>query len=122
MGEAELVLKLGVEGGGAAVFRTPHGTDGWQFHVEGTSMYLDENDDEGWRSWRSPSVQTLGEALSAIADDGSWVLFHPITVHTDYRAAVWELARAAADKLPEGDRELWDRRSRDWRRLCQQES
>lgn len=50
MAEKEVVLELGVEGGGATVFRTPLASGGWQFHVEGSSMYLDENDDEGWRS------------------------------------------------------------------------
>lgn len=122
MAEKELVLQLGVEGGGATVFRTPLASGGWQFHVEGSSMYLDENDDEGWRSWRSEQVPSVEEALREVADDGSWVFFHPVEVHPDYRAAVWELAQAAAAKLPEGRRQTWERRCRDWQRLCRQDS
>lgn len=51
MVEKETVLELGVEGGGATIFRTRSDTGEWHFHVEGSSMYLDENDDEVWRSW-----------------------------------------------------------------------
>ncbi len=120
MAEKEVVLELGVEGGGATVFRTRLGSGGWQFHVEGSSMYLDENDDEGWRSWRSEPALSMEEALRSVADDGSWVCFYPVTVHPEYRAAVWELAQAAAGRLPEGRRQMWQRRSQDWHRLCRQ--
>lgn len=122
MDEKEVVLELGVEGGGATVFRNALGSGDWQFYVEGSSMYLDENDNEDWRSWRSEPVLSVEEALLSVADDGSWVFFHPVTVHPEYQTAVWELAQAAAGKLPEGHREMWKRRSRDWQRLCQQES
>lgn len=81
MADKELVLQLGVEGGGATVFRTPLDSGGWEFHVEGTSMYLDEHDDEGWRSWRSQPVPTIEEALRAVAEDGSWVFYYPVQVH-----------------------------------------
>jgi hypothetical protein len=120
MAEKEVVLKLGVEGGGATVYRTPLASGGWQFHVEGSSMFLDENDDEDWRSWISEPVQTIEEALRSIAADGSWVFYHPITAHPQYRAAVLKLAQEAARKLPEGGREMWERRSRDWHCRCEE--
>jgi hypothetical protein len=64
MPDKEMVLELGVEGGGAAIFRTPLASGGWQFHVEGSSIYLDENDDEAWRRWSSCADFFLGrEAL-----------------------------------------------------------
>src|SRR4051794_23438420 len=75
MADKEPILKLGVEGGGATVYRTPLGSGGWQFHVKRSSMYLDENDDEGWRSWRSEPVLSVEEALRSIAEDGSWSSF-----------------------------------------------
>jgi len=120
MAEKEAVLELGVEGGGATVYRTPL-SGGWQYHVEGSSMFLEENDDEGWRSWDSPPVLNLDEALRSVAEDGSWVFFYPVTVHPDYQTAVWELVQAAAGKLPEGRREMWEHQSQDWKRRCQQE-
>ena len=33
MDEEELVLELGVEGGGATIYRTPVASDGWKFHT-----------------------------------------------------------------------------------------
>ena len=122
MGEKESVLELGVEGGGATIYRTPLGTGGWQFHVEGTSMYLDENDDEDWRSWTSEPVQTIQEALRSVAEDGSWVFFHPISVHAEYRMIVWELVQETASQLPQERRRMWQDRNRNWQRLCVDQS
>jgi hypothetical protein len=122
MAEKELVLELGVEGGGATVFRTPLNSGGWQFHVEGSSMYLDENDDEDCRSWRSEPFVSIEDALRSVAEDGTWAVFYPVTVHADYRTAVWELVRDTASKLPERYREMWKRRSENWQHQCQQES
>src|ERR1700732_3330130 len=100
MADKELVLELGVEGGGATVFRSPLGAGGWRFHVEGSSMYLDENADESWPSWSSEPVGTIEEAVRSISKDGSWVFFYPIRVHPEYRTSVWELVQDAARKLP----------------------
>jgi hypothetical protein len=122
MADKEQILELGVEGGGATVYRTRLPSGGWQFHVEGSSMFLDENDDEDWRSWSSEPVQNFEEAVSSIADDGSWVFYYPISVHPEYRTAVWELAQDAASKLPEGRSVMWEGRCRDWQRLCHQGS
>ena len=122
MDKQEVVLELGVEGGGATVLRTPLASGGWQFQVKGSSMDLDENDEEQWRSWRSGPVLSVGEALREVAGDGSWVFFHPLTVHPDYRAVVWELAQAAAASLPEGRWPMWERRVGDWERVCRQNS
>lgn len=121
MGEIERVLELGVEGGGATIYRTPLDAGGWQFHVEGSSMYLDENDDEDWRSWTSESGQ-IREALRSVAKDGSWVLFYPMFVHSEYRMIVWKLVQEAASQLPEERHKMWERRNHIWQRLCLEQS
>jgi hypothetical protein len=118
MAEKEEVLKLGVEGGGATVFRTLVAGGASKFHVEGSSMYLDENDDEGWRSWTTEPVKTIEEALRSVAEDGSWVAFHPISVHPDYGATVWELAQSTARTLPDEMSGVWKRKSEIWKRRC----
>jgi hypothetical protein len=118
MGEKDKVLEIGVEGGGATIYRTPLDTGGWRFHVEGTSMDLNKNDDEDWRSWTSEPVQTIAEALRSIAEDGSWVFFHPISVHPEYRTIVWELVQETASKLTQERPRMWQERNRDWQRLC----
>ena len=66
MVDKETVLELGVEGGGATIFRTRSDTGEWHFHVEGSSMYLDENDDEVWRSWSCEPVRSIEEALREV--------------------------------------------------------
>ncbi len=122
MADQEVILELGAEGGMTTIVRTPLSTGGWQFHVTGRGICLDENDDESWRSWRSEPLLSIEEALRGVASDGSWVFFSPLTVHPDYRAAVWELAQAVAGKLPKGSGESWNRRRDDWRLQCQPES
>lgn len=59
MTKAELVLELGLEGGGLSVYRTPTGSGAWQFHVAGSTIDLDENDDEAWRSWGRSRFQVF---------------------------------------------------------------
>ena len=118
MAEKELVLELGVEGGEATIYRKVVGSEDWQFHVEGSSMFLDENDDEDWRSWTSLPVPTIRDALCSIAEDGSWVFFHPISIHPEYRKVVWEMAQEIASKLPAEGTEMWENRHRHWQRLC----
>ena len=118
----EIVLKIGVEGGGATIYRTPNGSGGWQFRVGGTSIDLVENDDEVWRAWASEPAQTIDEALRSVAGDGSWIFFYPISVHPEYRMIVWELAQENARKLPEERSEMWERRKENWQRLCLKEA
>ena len=40
-------------------------------------MYLDENDDEDWRSWTASRSRRFEEALRSVAEDGSWVVLLP---------------------------------------------
>ena len=74
MAKAELILELGLEGGGLSVYRTPTGSGDWQFHVTGSTIDLDETDDEAWRSWGTEPFPSLSEALRSVTKDGSWVL------------------------------------------------
>jgi|GEM_PF-2322189 len=85
----ELVLDLGVEGGGASIYRILLVSGGYQYHTEGSSMFLDDNDEEGWRSWTTEPVGNVQAALHSICPDGSWINFCPITVHRDYRSTIW---------------------------------
>lgn len=51
----ELILKCGLEGGGFELYTvTENGSP--LFYLSGSSMYLDEYDDEDWRSWESAKV------------------------------------------------------------------
>ncbi|QJX01176.1 DUF6508 domain-containing protein [Frigoriglobus tundricola] len=122
MADKEMVLQLGVEGGGATVFRKPVGAGDFEFYVDGSSMDLDENDDEVWRSWESQPYLRIEDAVRSISNDGSWVLFHPISIHPDYRTSVWELVQETARTLPDELNHLWDdRRRTKWQHLCHEQ-
>jgi hypothetical protein len=123
MADKESVLHVGVEGGGATVFRTPLDSGGWTFYVGGSSMDMDENDDEVWRSWEPEPYLRIEDAVKSISNDGGWLFFYPISIHPDYRVAIWELVQETARNLSEEQRHLWnDRRRERWQHQCEQES
>jgi hypothetical protein len=73
-----VIAKLGVEGGGVTIFG--HRVDGvWSFWQQGTAMYLDENDDEDWRSWTTEPVPELPLALPE-----EWSMMYPSEVHPEF--------------------------------------
>jgi hypothetical protein len=88
----------------------------------GSTIDLDENDTEIWRSWQTEPFTNLEEALSSVTPDGSWVIFFPTNVHPEYRAMLWQLAQDAADHLTDAQEKHWNRRIHEWRRECQQDS
>jgi hypothetical protein len=122
MTKHELVLELSLDGGGMTIYRTPAAIGGWQFHIGGSTIDLDENDSEVWRSWQTELFTSLEEALLSVTKDSSWVTFFPTNVHPEYRAMLWQLAQDAAHKLSDAQKKHWHRRIHEWRRECQQNS
>ena len=111
MSDSEAVLKIGVDGGGATVFRTPEGAGGWRFHVETTSLNSESNDSETWQSSTHGPVSSISKAIRLIAADDSWVFYQPLKIHPDYRATVRELYEVAVANLPAEHREMATRNS-----------
>ena len=71
--DTPLIAEIGMEGGGVTIFgRNSKGA--WLFWTEGTSMELDENDDEIRRSWSSDPANDLELVLP-----GDWPPFHSVT-------------------------------------------
>jgi len=65
----------------------------WSFWQEGSSMDLDENDDEVWRGWSTDPVPELLVALP-----GQWWMMCPTEVHPEFVARLrgeYERCRAA---------------------------
>lgn len=88
-----LIARIGVEGGGADIYgRQDRGV--WSFWTEGTSMDLDDTDDEVWRSWSSQPVASLGDVLPK-----DWPHFHPIEIHPDFVAWFREAYEPARERL-----------------------
>ena len=78
--EKVVIAEMGLEGCGCTIYGQQ--VDGmWSFWRAGTSMMLDENDDEVWRSWESEPVANLLDALPDI-----WWLMHTYEVHPDFEA------------------------------------
>lgn len=118
MAEKEKVLDLGVEGGSATIYRMPLATGGWQFHVEGSSIYLDENDHEGWRYWTGEPMQTIQDAVRSVTGDGQWLFFVPHFIHPEYRMVVWEMVQETASMLSGERRRWWKSRTWKWEHQC----
>ena len=73
-----LIADIGVEGGGTTIFGSQTGGI-WSYWTEGTSMDLDDNDDEVWRSWSSVPVSSLDLVVPA-----EWPMFYPSKIHPDF--------------------------------------
>ena len=57
------VANLGVKRGGLTIYRKQAGGS-WSFCTEGSSIALDERDDEEWRSWTTEPVAHLSRSAS----------------------------------------------------------
>jgi len=73
-----LIAGIEVEGGGVKILGKKSESV-WSFWTEGTSMDLDENHDEVWRSWSSEPVSSLD---LVVPED--WPMFHPSKIHPDF--------------------------------------
>jgi tetratricopeptide (TPR) repeat protein len=91
--EKELVLEVGLEGGGAEIYRTRGDDANWKFHVEKSGLDLDENDEEIVRSSKSKPVNSFEEAVEMLGFGKHLLLVLPLKVHAEYRRRVWEIIR-----------------------------
>jgi hypothetical protein len=93
-----VIAEIGVEGGGLTIYGTQ--SDGvWNFWTEGTSIDMDENDDEVWRSWSSEPVNSLELVVPQ-----DWPLFSPIQIHPKFVEWFRENYDEAVLNLPEDQR------------------
>lgn len=121
MDTKELVLQLGVEGGGASFYRTAVDAGGYRFHIEGISMCLDENDEERWHQWTTTTVGIIEEALQSLAVDGSWIYWHPMSVLREYRSTVWQCVQETLLSVGNASPERWHRSRLQWMAICSAE-
>ena len=87
------VAELGMEGGGCSIYgRQAEGS--WSFWREGSSLDLDEDDEEVVRSWTSEPVPDLGLAVPK-----EWPLYHVLNIHPEFVAWFRDNYEAAKDSL-----------------------
>ncbi len=111
-------MSFGCEGGGTTISRTSAVGGGYTFHFHGSSMSLDDDDNEEWVEFSSPPFGTLAEAIGAMSRSGQWVIMYPLFVHPDYHAEVLRLAVESAQRLKPELAKLWRARRADWERVC----
>ncbi|MGP0066842.1 MAG: hypothetical protein ACLQGP_25035 [Isosphaeraceae bacterium] len=113
--EKIVVVSLGVEGGGATIYGEQTGTL-WSFWQEGSSLCLDENDDEAWSNWRTEPVSDLEQALP----DG-WLMMFPIKLHPEFLPWFRAQYEGQRKKLPAEHRRIHDEHvASDWLRILHQ--
>lgn len=96
--EKVVIMGMGVEGGGVIVYgRQSNGL--WLFWQEWSSMYLDDNDDEAWRSWTSESVTELSLVLPE-----KWFVMSPTKVHSDFVSQIRREYERCCGTQPTGKR------------------
>ena len=102
---AELILSCGLEGGGFDLYTLTE-NDVTLFYVSGSAMYLDENDDEAWRSWESEKVAGWENALQLLQQYQWWITI-PTYIHPAYRANVLAAVLAQENIRSTDVRERW---------------
>jgi hypothetical protein len=73
-----VIADIGVEGGGTTIYGA-RSQGVWSFWTEGTSIDLDEDDHEVWRSWSTEPVSSL-ELL--VPND--WPMYYPSAIHPEF--------------------------------------
>jgi hypothetical protein len=93
-----LVADIGVEGGGTSIYGSK--SEGvWSFWTDGSSMDLDEYDDEVWRSWSSKTVSSLDVIVL-----NDWPIFYPSKIYVDFVEWFRQAYEKARSRLPEDQR------------------
>lgn len=125
----ELILHLGVEGGGVRVFRHSTAVKVCTYSFETSCMSLSEFEDFGdlptepETSVNSERFESFEEVIAHLTKRHRWIFFTPVSAHRDYRNAIWEMREVAISSLPsERGRARAQRSCRQWARICRREN
>lgn len=103
--ETDVVFKLGFEGGGLEVTRYWTAKGKVYFRTSGTSMTLDDNDDEEWIDWEDEPVASFEGALAELPLGTDMLCITPLFVHPDFRRPVREFIEDLLAKVTPDDRQ-----------------
>ena len=101
----EIVFELAFEGGGIEVTRYTAAKGKVYFRNSGTSMRLDENDDEEWVDWQSDPTTSFEGALRELKIGRDILCISPIRLHRDYSELVLRHIEAVLAEVTPDDRE-----------------
>lgn len=102
--ETDAVFKLGFEGGGLEVTRYRTASGKVYFRTSGTSMTLDDNDDEEWIDWEDEPVASFEGSLAELRLGTDILCITPLFVHPDFRRPVREYIEDLLAKVTPDDR------------------
>ncbi len=112
MADRVVVAELGVEGGGVTILGT-RVSGAWRFWQEGSSLGLDEDDVDYWRSWASEQAKELADVVPS-----EWPLMFPIVVHPDFVEWFRGHYQAARAGLQDGLRDYQaEHQNRRWQKV-----
>ena len=101
----EVVFELAFEGGGVEITRYATVEGKSYFRNSGTSMRLDDNDDEEWVDWQGPPNTSFDGALRDLKFGRDILCISPIRLHRDYFDVVHRHIEAVFADLTADDRE-----------------
>lgn len=103
--ETDVVFELGFEGGGLEVTRYRTANGKIYFRTSGTSMTLDDNDDEEWIDWEDEPVASFEGSLAELRLGTDILCITPLFVHPDFRRPVREYIEGLLAKVTPDDRD-----------------
>ncbi|MBK9528107.1 MAG: hypothetical protein IPO41_07255 [Acidobacteria bacterium] len=103
--ETDVVFELGFEGGGLEVTRYRAVNGKVYFRTSGTSMTLDEKDDEKWIDWEDEPVASFEGSLAELRLGTNILCITPISVHPDFRLTVRTYIEELLAKVTTDDRQ-----------------
>lgn len=95
----EKVLEIGREGSRVNLYRFKTKAGKWYFFTEGSSISLDENDDEEWISRETEPVESLAEGIDSFQLGYQIFHFQPIFIHPEIRAELERYLENLYDSL-----------------------
>ena len=101
----EIVFELGFEGGGIEVTRFTTADGKIYFRNSGTSMRLDDNDDEEWVDWQGEPTTSFEGALRDMKLGKDMLCIVPIQLHQEYRDQVRRYVEEILADVTKEDRE-----------------
>lgn len=103
--EPDVVFKLGFEGGGLEVTRYRTADRKVYFRTTGTSMTLDENDDEAWVDWEDEPVASFEGTLAELRLGTDILCITPLFVDPDFCRPVREYIEELLAKVTPDERD-----------------
>ena len=103
--KADVVFKLGFEGGGLEVTRSSCLNGKEYFVTSGINMTMDDDDNEDWVSWADEPTASFAGSLAELKFGTDILCIVPLVVHAKYRDTVRNYIEELLSNVTSEDRE-----------------